>query len=234
MSRAIRVALALALGAWLALPAAPARAEGWLDWFNRGMFSFNQSVRDTLHGTAEALPELPDGLRHGVRNVATTYISEPLNATAHLIAGRPNDAMVAVQRIGVNITRGWLGLVDRAAEEGLTTNPIDFGLALCVRGVPPGPFIVIPFTGIRTVRDFLSDWVAAHVVLYGVLFGVFQMPVNLQNLAAVEILEEVITLSIAGELGEMPLAARVDDFDIAQRLYLIGRELRCRQLAVGG
>lgn len=212
--------------------ATTARAEdSWLDWYNSGMFSFNETVAAGEKNVAGAMPALPPDFTRGVHNFAVTWISEPLNIGAHLIAGRPDDAAVALQRIGINATRGWLGTVDRAAEEGLVTNPIDYGLALCVRGVPPGPFIVVPLTGIRTVRDFASDWVAAHVVLYSVLFGAFQMPVSVQNLAAVEAVEEVLTLSIAGELGEMPTEAKVNQLAIAQERYLAGRERRCAELS---
>jgi phospholipid-binding lipoprotein MlaA len=232
MIRHQRLSAALLFGWSLMLIAAPARAEdGWLDWFNRGMFSFNASVSAALDGVAGGMPTVPPAVTHGMRNLAVTWIGEPLNAASHAIAGRGDDATVALRRIGVNITRGWLGTVDRAAEEGLITNPIDFGLALCVRGVPPGPFIVFPLTGIRTLRDFTADWVAAHVVLYAALFGVFQMPISVQNLALVEAAEEVITLSIAGELGEMPEDAKVDDLAIAQQRYLAGRERRCAELA---
>jgi len=234
MSRFTKWSRAALLGTSLLLPAVPARAEeGWLDWFNHGMFSFNAGVADSLKGAADFLPPVPSELTRGARNFAVTWISEPLNAGAHLLAGRPDDAWVALQRVGVNATRGWLGTVDRAAEEGLVTNPIDFGLALCVRGVPAGPFIVFPLTGMRTLRDFASDWVAAHVVLYSALFGVLQMPISVQNIAVLEAAEEVITLSIAGELGETPDDAKVDDLAIAQQRYLAGRERRCAELASG-
>jgi phospholipid-binding lipoprotein MlaA len=205
--------------------------ESWLDWFNRGMFSFNATVAAGEKSVAGMIPALPPEVSRGLHNFAVTWVSEPLNAGAHLIAGRPDDAVVALRRIGINATRGWLGTVDRAAEEGVVTNPIDYGLALCVRGVPPGPFIVVPLTGIRTVRDFASDWVAAHVVLYSVLFGALQMPISVENVAAVEAVEEVVTLSIAGELGEMPAEAKVDQLALAQERYLAGRERRCAELA---
>lgn len=232
MPKKLRLLLVLLCGFAIVTPL-PARAaeEGWLDWFNRNMFEFNAATAATLRQHSDALPALPEGLRDGVLNLARTYIGEPLNASAHLLAGRTDDALVAVQRMGINVTRGWLGAVDRAAEEGLVTNPIDFGLALCVRGVPPGPFLVMPLTGIRTVRDFLADWTAAHVVLYGAIFGVLQVPVSLENLVVLEAVEEVATLAIAGELGEVPAEARVPDLAQAQQQYLAGRERRCAELS---
>ena len=210
----------------------PAKADDtWLDWFNRGIFSFNMGVSDTMTGVGNVLPEIPAGVTHGMHNFAVTWVSEPLNAGAHLIAGRTDDAGVALHRMFVNITQGWLGFVDRAAEQGGVTTPIDYGLALCSRGVPAGPFIVVPLTGIRTVRDFGADWVAAHAVLYSIVFGVIGLPISAQTIASVEAFEEVITLSIAGELGEMPKDAKVNDLAAAQRNYLVGRERSCAELS---
>ncbi len=210
----------------------PAKAdETWLEWFNHGMFWFNTGVSETLSGVGNVLPALPSGVEHGMHDFAETWVSEPLNVGAHLIAGRTDDAGVALHRMFVNVTQGWFGFVDRAAEQGQVTTPIDYGLALCTRGVPSGPFIVVPLTGIRTVRDFGADWVAAHVVLYGIIFGVFQLPISMQTVASVEAVEEVITLSIAGQLGEMPKDAKVNDFAIAQKNYLAGRDRSCAELS---
>lgn len=204
--------------------------ESWLDWFNGGMFSFNKGVDWAFSGIASVMPPAPSGFDQGAHNFAVTWISEPLNAGAYLIAGKFDDAREAMHRMGVNITRGWLGFVDRAAEEGKPTKPVDYGLALCAQGVPAGPFIVVPLTGIRTVRDFGADWVAAHVVLYSVLFGVLRLPIDMQTIASVEAVEEVITLSIAGKIGEVPPDAQVDQLFSAQEHYLAGRERLCSEL----
>ncbi len=234
MTKSTQLMNILAISLALVVLSSPAKADdSWLDWFNRGMFSFNNGISDTFSGVANILPGLPPGLAHGIQNVAVTWVSEPLNAGAHLLAGRPDDARVAMHRMFVNVTQGWLGLIDRAAENGEVTTPIDYGLALCTRGVPSGPFIVVPLTGIRTVRDFGADWVAAHVVLYSIVFGVFQLPISMQTVASVEAVEEVITLSIAGQLGEMPKDAKVDQLDIAQKNYLAGRERSCAELSNG-
>lgn len=210
----------------------PAKAgDTWLDWYNQSIFEFNNNVSSTLTDIGTVLPELPQEVVDGMQSFATTWVGEPLNAGAHLLAGRTKDAGVALDRMLVNVSRGWLGFVDRAAEEGMTTTPIDYGLALCTRGVAAGPFIVVPLTGIRTVRDFASDWVAAHVVLYGVAFGVLGLPITFETLLWTEAVEEIVTLLIAGELGEVPEDARVDQLALAQRNYLAGRERLCAELS---
>ena len=232
MTNVVKLIRLLAIFFALIVLSSPAKADdSWLGWFNRGIFWFNNGVSDTLSGAGTVLPDLPSWVAHGIHNFAVTWVSEPLNAGAHLLAGRTDDAGVAVHRMFVNITQGWFGFVDRAAEKGEVTTPIDYGLALCARGVPSGPFIVVPLTGIRTVRDFGADWVAAHVVLYGIVFGVFQLPISMQTVASVEAIEEVITLSIAGQLGEMPNDAKVNQLDIAQKNYLAGRERSCAELS---
>ncbi len=211
----------------------PAKAdadETWLAWFNRGMFSFNKGVADSLTGISNVLPALPQEITHGIHNFAGTWISEPLNIGAHLIAGRTEDAGVDLHRMFINISQGWLGFVDRATEKGIVTTPIDYGLALCTRGVPAGPFIVVPLTGTRTVRDFASDWVAAHVVLYGILFGVVGLPISMQTVASVEAIEEVVTLSIAGQLEDLPEDAKGNQLTTVQQNYLASRERSCAAL----
>ncbi len=225
-TKTLMIALALIVFSY------PAKADdSWLDWFNRGMFSFNNGVSDTLTGVTSVFPEVPPVVGQGMRSFAVTWVGEPLNAGAHLLAGRTDDAGVALHRMFVNVTQGWFGFVDRAAEQGQVTTPIDYGLALCTRGVPAGPFIVVPLTGIRTVRDFASDWVAAHAVLYSVLFGVLRFPISVQTLASVEAVEEVITLSLAGKLGATPTDAKVTQLDIAQKTYLADREQSCAALS---
>lgn len=216
--------------------AAPARAEepGWLDWANRGIFAFNAGLAERLSGAGEELPPLPEEVRSGLRNLGTTLVGDPLNALAHGIAGRGDDAWTALRRVGINLTRGWLGTVDRATEEGVVATPIDFGLALCVRGVPPGPFIVLPFAGPRTLRDGLADWVMAHVLLYGAIIGVLQVPPSIEGFLLFELVEEVATLTLAGEIGEVPPEALRGEFAGARALYLAARERRCAELSGGG
>ena len=232
MRNGFKLTKTLIIALTLIVLSCPAMAEEtWLEWFNRGMFSFNAGGSDTFSGVGNSLPSLPPGVEKGIHNFSVTWVSEPLNAGAHLIAGRTDDAGVAMHRMFANVTQGWFGFVDRAAEQGEVTTPIDYGLALCTRGVPSGPFIVVPLTGIRTVRDFGADWVAAHVVLYSVVFGVLGLPISAQTVASVEAFEEVITLTIAGELGEMPKDAKVNDLAVAQKNYLAGRERSCEQLS---
>jgi hypothetical protein len=100
MPKKLRLLLVLLCGFAMVTPL-PARAaeEGWLDWFNRNMFEFNTATAAALRQYGDALPALPEGLREGALNLAHTFIGEPLNASAHLLAGRTDDGLVAVRRM---------------------------------------------------------------------------------------------------------------------------------------
>lgn len=97
--------------------------------------------------------------------------------------------------------------------------------------MPAGPFIVVPLTGVRTARDFAADYVVARVLLYGAVFGVLQVPLTFETLVAVEAVEEVASLVIAGAIGEVPADARADELAVAEDRYLAGRDRLCTELA---
>ena len=54
----------------------------------------------------------------------------------------------------LNSTIGILGFFDPASYLGLEVNYEDFGQTLAVWGVPTGPYLVLPFLGPSTPRDF--------------------------------------------------------------------------------
>ncbi|MGH8150089.1 MAG: MlaA family lipoprotein [Steroidobacteraceae bacterium] len=59
-------------------------------------------------------------------------------------------------RFLVNSTVGIAGFLDPATHVGLAKNDNDFGRTLGTWGVPPGPYLVLPFLGTSDVRDFLG------------------------------------------------------------------------------
>jgi len=124
--------LAMIVLAFAVSLAPPAMAERtWLEWFNGTMFEFNRTVSGTLDGIGGQLPAGSSEIGRGVGTLASTWVGEPLNAGAYLLAGKPGEAGFALQRMAVNVTTGWLGVVDRAAEQGMAARPTDYGLALC-------------------------------------------------------------------------------------------------------
>jgi len=58
-----------------------------------------------------------------------------------------------VGRFTVNTTAGVLGFFDPATDWGLEQHDEDFGQTLGYWGVPPGPYLVLPFFGPSDPRD---------------------------------------------------------------------------------
>jgi phospholipid-binding lipoprotein MlaA len=65
----------------------------------------------------------------------------------------PLDALITLQRFGVNSTIGLAGLFDPAARLGLPGTHTDFGQTLAIYGVDSGPYLIMPVLGPTTVRD---------------------------------------------------------------------------------
>ncbi len=56
-------------------------------------------------------------------------------------------------RFLVNSTVGVLGIFDVASRFDLVRRKEDFGQTLAVWGIPPGPYLVLPFLGPSSIRD---------------------------------------------------------------------------------
>ena len=65
----------------------------------------------------------------------------------------PLDALITLQRFGINSTIGLAGLFDPAARMGLPGDHTDFGQTLAVYGVASGPYLILPVLGPTTARD---------------------------------------------------------------------------------
>jgi phospholipid-binding lipoprotein MlaA len=81
-------------------------------------------------------------------------LSMPVTAVNNLLQGELSKAGVASSRFIINSTIGILGIFDPASSLGLIAENEDFGQTLAVWGVPSGPYIVLPFLGPSSPRDF--------------------------------------------------------------------------------
>ncbi len=221
-----------------AAPAPDAAAEtGWLERSNRALHGFNREVRGHFAALTERLPNLvtvnPD-VREGAINLITTWVAEPWQALALAAAGRPADAWTVLDRIGTNITEGRAGLRDLATERGMPNAPYaDIGLALCARGVPEGPYVVLPVVGGRTLRDGLSDLVIANALIYGSLVPFTGPSPPLEVFIAVEILDNIPIWALAERMGRAPAVdPRRMGFEEARDAYLAARRAACERLRV--
>ena len=137
------------------LVAAPAQAvTDPFEAANRRIHGFNQQLRTHLLGPlAETYVAVtPPPWREGIARAASN-LAEPITAVNGLIAGDPALARNAMARFGINSTLGRGGVRDVAAERGLPHRALSLADAACSRGLPSGPYLVLPVRGPSTLRD---------------------------------------------------------------------------------
>lgn len=230
-----RILLALCLLTPLPAAAQEVPAAGWLERTSRAIYGFNRAALDGFNAVREQMPELPavpPEWRLGAANLITTWVAEPWQALALTAAGRPEYARTTLDRVRTNILEGRWGLVDRASEIGMPAAPhADIGLALCARGVPEGPYLVLPVVGGRTLRDGLSDLVVANALIYGTLIPFTGPTPSWQLLVTVELLDNIPIWALAERMGREDGVDRLHmDFETARDLYIAGRRRACEAL----
>jgi phospholipid-binding lipoprotein MlaA len=156
----IAVLAALLLGGCASTPPAPgappmgsAPSDPW-ESFNRKMFAFNDALDDAiLRPVATAYRDtVPELLRRGVDNFFGN-IGDVWSAANHLLQGKFQTGIEMGARVMVNTFVGLGGILDPASEMKLDRRSEDFGQTLGRWGIGPGPYLVLPLFGPRTVRD---------------------------------------------------------------------------------
>lgn len=124
---------------------------------NRAILNFNlASDRMVLKPVAKAYARvMPKPLRNSVANF-TANLWQPMNVLNDVLQGKLGYALHDTYRFVINTTAGILGLFDVAAEFGLAKHREDFGQTLAVWGVPPGPYLMLPFLGPSNLRDAIG------------------------------------------------------------------------------
>lgn len=125
--------------------------------FNRGVFGFNDAIdRLVLRPAAsvyrDAIPEF-------VRGMVSNFLGnlEDVWSFANSLLQRKGAvAATTFMRININTVMGLGGLLDVASEMRLPRQDEDFGQTLGYWGFPSGPYLVVPFLGPTTVRDFIA------------------------------------------------------------------------------
>lgn len=200
MARLPGLLVLLALAAWSsslrAEPAAGIEDEAWAEapaapdpWesVNRRLFAFNLRLYDDLLEPAFRFytREVPESVRHAVRNVVDTA-RQPFSALASASAGHWSLSRDYLHRFGVNATFGLLGTLDVASEIGVPRREAyTVGDVLCRYGLPPGPYLVLPFFGPSNLRATAGR--AGDIALSVYTLGDFYPPYILgTNLARYE------------------------------------------------
>ena len=125
--------------------------------FNRGVYQFNYAIDKAVVRPAatiyrDAIPEFVRGMvGNFVGNLADVW-----SLANSVLQGKGAVAATTFMRINVNTVFGLGGLLDVASEMRLPQQDEDFGQTLGYWGFPSGPYLVVPFLGSTTVRDFLA------------------------------------------------------------------------------
>jgi phospholipid-binding lipoprotein MlaA len=130
---------------------------------NRKIFAFNETLdRYFLRPVAKGYDYvMPDAAQRGVGNFISN-IYEFNSVFNSLLQGRLEGAAQSGGRLLVNTTLGILGFFDVATPMGIEPNVSDFGQTLAVWGVEPGPFVMLPVFGPRTVRSGVGVFVDTY------------------------------------------------------------------------
>ena len=125
---------------------------------NRGVFAFNQAAdKAILKPVAKGYRwAVPDFIRNSISNVFET-LKQPAYLLNAVLQANFKDALHILERTGVNLTFGCLGLFDVATELDIPAPDNDFGQTLAKWGWhDEGPFIMLPLLGPSTPRDVIG------------------------------------------------------------------------------
>ena len=153
--RARALACAVSLPVVLALSGcATAHSPDPLESWNRGVFSFNETVDvHVLKPVAEGYVKVtPQPVRTGVRNFFGN-IGDVWSSVNLFLQGRLKEGAASTMRVAVNSTLGLGGLIDLATPMRLDRFNEDLGQTLGVWGAPSGAYIVWPLMGPSSLRD---------------------------------------------------------------------------------
>lgn len=136
--------------------------------FNRPVFTFNDTLdtyalRPIAKGYNYVTPQILDD---GISNVFDN-VGEVNNLANNLLQGKLHNAGVDTARLLINTTVGLLGFFDVATHAGLTRSNEDFGQTLAVWGLGSGPYVVVPFLGPSTPRDFTGTLADTTRIMVG-------------------------------------------------------------------
>lgn len=125
-----------------------------LESFNRTIYRFNDVAdRYAAKPVAVAYTKvIPQFARTGVRNFFSN-IEDVVITTNDLLQLKGTKAASDASRVVANTLFGGLGLVDVASKRGIPKGNEDFGQTLGHWGMPPGPYLVLPFLGPSNFRD---------------------------------------------------------------------------------
>lgn len=124
---------------------------------NRAVFAFNSTVDDAvIHPVVKGYRAVvPTPARNGFGNFLS-HLRSPVRLGNQILQGDVSGAGNEIVRTTVNTFVGLGGIVDVAGYEGLELEQEDFGQTLAVWGLDHGPYLVVPFLGPSSLRDYVG------------------------------------------------------------------------------
>ena len=154
LTSGLTLALALTVAGCATVPEASRDTRDPIEPLNRTVYAFNDGLDKTLvRPVARGYKAVvPAPIQTGVSNVFANA-QYPVTLVNNLLQGKFKAALSDTARFTLNTTLGLGGILDPATAAGLDVNDEDFGQTLGKWGVPPGPYLVLPFLGPYTLRD---------------------------------------------------------------------------------
>lgn len=160
-SAIVKLAFVLVLGlAASGCATDPEAPDDPLEPMNRVFFDLNQRLdrHAALPAASFYTSAVPRDVRGSVHNLLSN-LSGPVTVVNDLLQVEFGNAGIAAGRFLINTTIGVAGIFDVATDWGLPERNRDFGETLGTFGIPPGPYLVLPFRGPTAVRDFAGSYV---------------------------------------------------------------------------
>lgn len=150
---------------------------------NRPIFGMNRSVDDHAIGPlARGWRKITPGVVRDSISNAYRNLTFPQRFVSSLGQAEGRKAGTELARFLVNSTAGLGGFFDPASAIGLERYDESLGNMFARWGIPPGPYIVVPFVGPSTPRDAIGGaigaamnpllWVGVGIPGLGALFAV--------------------------------------------------------------
>jgi phospholipid-binding lipoprotein MlaA len=135
-----------------------------LEKMNRKIYGFNDVFdryifRHVAIGYRNAVPNLA---RRSIRNFITN-ISLPISAFNSILQGKVDNSLATFSHFLINSTIGIGGLIDVAGDKNIQYRHEDFGQTLGHYGLDSGAYLMLPFLGPSSLRDF-GGWAADKAV----------------------------------------------------------------------
>ncbi len=173
-----------------------------LEPFNRAIYRFNDAAdRHVIKPVAEGYRDhVPQPIRTGISNFFGN-LQDVIILLNDLLQLKFEQGASDLARLIVNTTLGVAGLFDVATHLDLPKHDEDFGQTLGYWGVPPGPYLVLPFLGPSNLRDTvgLGGDIYAHPLFQGLVtdeaaswgaVGLRYIDLRSQLLGATQVIDE--------------------------------------------